>query len=76
MPAYRDAGLELEQLAYVNAPGVLAWIVAMKWFKREPGEGALLRAWDSVVVPVARRMEALKSPPFGQSLLAIGRSHG
>jgi len=71
--AYHDAGIELEHLAYVNAPGLLAWVVAMKWFKREPGEGALLRAWDSFVVPLARRVEALKSPPFGQSLLAVGR---
>ena len=72
--AYRHAGIELEQLAYVNAPGLLAWLVAMKWFKRgTPGEGVLLRAWDRFVVPVARRAETLKSPPFGQSLLAVGR---
>jgi SAM-dependent methyltransferase len=72
--AYRDAGIELEQLGYVNAPGLLAWLVAVKWFKREPGEGVLLRTWDRFVVPVARRAEALKSPPFGQSLLAVGRT--
>lgn len=71
--AYCDAGIEIEQLAYVNAPGLLAWIVAMKWFKREPSEGVLLRAWDSFIIPVARRVEARKSPPFGQSLLAVGR---
>ena len=46
----------------------------MKWLKREPGEGVLLRTWDRFVVPVARRAEALKWPPFGQSLLAVGRS--
>ena len=74
--AYRDSGIDVELLAYVNAPGLLAWVVAMKWFKREPGEGVLLRAWDSFVVPVARRVEALKSPPFGQSLLAVGRMRG
>jgi hypothetical protein len=72
--ACRDGGIELEQLACVNAPGLLAWLVAMKWLKREPGEGVLLRTWDRLVVPVARRAEALKSPPFGQSLLAVGRS--
>lgn len=72
--AYRDAGVEVEQLAYVNAPGLLAWLVTMKWFKREPGEGVLLRTWDRFVVPVARRAEALKSPPFGQSLLAVSRT--
>lgn len=59
----------------MNAPGLLAWLVAMKWFKREPCEGVLLRAWDRFVVPVARRAETLKSPPSGQSLLAVGRHH-
>jgi len=72
--AYREAGIEVERLAYVNAPGLLGWIVAMKWLRREPGEGVLLRAWDSLVVPVARRVEAIKAPPFGQSLLAVGRA--
>jgi len=72
--AYRNAGIEVERLAYVNASGLLGWIVAMKWFRRAPSEGVLLRAWDNVVVPVARRVEAVKTPPFGQSLLAVGRS--
>ena len=72
--AYRNAGIEVERVAYVNAPGLLGWIVVMKWFRRAPNEGLLLQAWDKVVVPVARRVEAVKAPPFGQSLLAVGRS--
>jgi len=58
----------------VNAPGLFGWIVAMKWFRRAPSEGVLLRVWDNAVVPLARRVEAVKAPPFGQSLLAVGRS--
>jgi hypothetical protein len=46
----------------------------MKWLRRAPGEGVLLRVWDNAVVPVARRVEAAKAPPFGQSLLAVGRA--
>jgi SAM-dependent methyltransferase len=72
--AYRNAGIEVERLAYVNAPGLLGWIVAMKWLRRAPSEGVLLQVWDNAVVPVARRVEAVKAPPFGQSLLAVGRS--
>jgi SAM-dependent methyltransferase len=72
--AYRNAGIEVERLAYVNAPGLLGWIVAMKWLRREPSDGVLLQMWDKAVVPVARRVEAVKAPPFGQSLLAVGRS--
>jgi hypothetical protein len=71
--AYLNAGIEVERPAYVNAPGPLGWVVAMKCLRREPSEGVLLRAWESVVVPVTRRLEAVKAPPFGQSLLAVGR---
>ncbi len=53
----------MERLVYVNAPGLLGWIVAMKWLPREPSEGVLLRVWDNVVVPMARRVEAVKAPP-------------
>lgn len=70
----RNAGIEVERLAYVNAPGLLGWIVAMKWLRREPSDGVLLQMWDKAVVPVAQRVEAVKAPPFGQSLLAVGRS--
>jgi len=72
--AYRNAGIDVERLSYVNAPGLLGWVVAMKWLRHAPGEGILLHAWDKFVVPVTRRVEALKAPPFGQSLLAVGRS--
>lgn len=72
--AYEQAGIQVERLDYVNAPGLPAWIVAMKWLRGEPREGRLLSAWDRLVVPVARRLEAAKAPPFGQSLLAVGRT--
>jgi SAM-dependent methyltransferase len=71
--AFEAAGLGIDRLEYVNAFGLLGWVVAMKWLRRHPGEGVLLRSWDRLVVPVARRLESVKPPPFGQSLLAVGR---
>lgn len=38
--------------------------------------GALLRAWDRGVIPLVRRSERHFSPPFGQSVLAIGHTPG
>ena len=70
--AYRDAGLELERLHYVNAPGLPAWFVGMRLLGMTPGDGALLRIWDSVVVPCARAVESRVRPPFGQSVFAVG----
>ncbi len=71
--AFDRAGLPVERIEYVNAPGLLAWIVGMKWLRGEPHEGPLLTAWDRFVIPATRRLESVKAPPLGQSLLAVGR---
>lgn len=70
--AFRDAGLELEFVHYVNAPGLPAWFVGMRLLGMTPGEGPMLRVWDSVVVPAARAVERRRRPPFGQSVFAVG----
>lgn len=72
--AYEEAGITLERLEYVNAPGLIGWIVAMRWLRRRPSEDIFLRTWDRLVVPCARVVETSKSPPFGQSLFAVGRA--
>lgn len=67
------AGLSVERLHYVNAPGYLAWFVGMRLLKGRPKDGPALRVWDRVVVPAARRLEARHAPTFGQSLFAVAR---
>jgi SAM-dependent methyltransferase len=69
---YADAGLDLRLLHYVNAPGLPAWFVGMRLLGMTPGEGPLLRIWDSVVVRGARAVESRFRPPFGQSVFAVG----
>ncbi len=71
--ALREAGLEVEVAHYVNMPGLLAWFVGMRLLRMTPGDGPLLKVWDSGVVPVARALEARRHPPFGQSVFAVGR---
>lgn len=71
--AFQGAGLEVEHLHYVNAPGLPAWFVGMRLLRMTPGDGPLLRVWDGAVIPVARAVESRVRPPFGQSLLAVGR---
>ncbi len=68
------AGLRIEELRYVNAPGLAAWTVGMRLLRQRPRDGLVLRAWDRGVVPLTRRLEARMRPPFGQSLLAVGRA--
>ena len=69
----RRAGLVVETVHHVNAPGVLAWFVGMRLLRMTPRAGVALRLWDRAVVPVARRLERRWTPPVGQSLFAVAR---
>jgi SAM-dependent methyltransferase len=70
--AFTDAGGRLVSARYVNAPGLLAWFAYVRLLRGTPGDGPLLRAWDRAAIPVVRRLESRWSPPFGQSVLAVG----
>jgi SAM-dependent methyltransferase len=70
--AYLDAGLQIERIHYVNAPGLLAWFVGMRLLGMTPQDGLTVRLWDRFVTPVTRAVESRVRPPFGQSLLAVG----
>jgi SAM-dependent methyltransferase len=72
--AFAGAGIDVESVRYVNAPGLVAWFLGVRVLGLVPGDGPHLRTWDRLVIPVARRIETLWSPPFGQSVLAIGRT--
>ncbi|MCJ7436244.1 MAG: methyltransferase domain-containing protein [Acidimicrobiia bacterium] len=68
------AGLTVVEARYVNAPGaVLAWVLA-----RLPGgggerTGALVRAYDRLLVPALRRWDQRGEPGFGESLLLVAQ---
>lgn len=74
--AYEQAGLDVERIHYVNAPGLFAWFVGMRLFRMTPQDGPTVRLWDRAVVPVARAVERRVRPPFGQSVFAVGRTRG
>jgi SAM-dependent methyltransferase len=71
--AFLAAGLTVQRLHYVNAPGLLAWFVGMRLLGMTPEDGWLVRSWDRTVVPAARGVEKFVRPPFGQSVFAVGR---
>ncbi len=67
----RGAGLEVRQLRYLHAIGVLGWFLTGKLLRRRTISPGTMRAYDRTVIPWVRRIESLIEPPFGQSLLAI-----
>jgi len=71
--ALRAAGYDVVAAHYVNAVGLLAWVVVMRLLRQRPGAGPVLWVFDRLVVPVLRRVGARVRPPFGQSVFAVGR---
>ena len=68
------AGLVVEELRYINAPGLILWIILMRLLRQKPKAGAALRVYDRYWVPTVAQVEARISPPFGQSLFMVARA--
>ena len=74
--AFTAAGLDVESIRYVNAPGLLAWFLLVRVLGRRPDVGPLMRGWDRFLVPMIRAVESRLAPPFGQSVFAAGAIPG
>jgi SAM-dependent methyltransferase len=72
--SFRRADLEILKLHYVNAPGLVAWLFAMRLLGLTPHDGRALHVWDRFVVPLTRSIESRVAPPFGQSAFGVGRA--
>src|SRR5207249_5017152 len=69
--AVSDAGLELDDVRYVNAVGGVAWWLVAAKLGRSPVSGTATRLFDRAVVPAACRLESGRRVPFGQSSLCV-----
>lgn len=71
LSAMTEAGLDVEQLRYVNPVGLLSWVVMCRLLRQRPKNGALLRTYDRMVIPILRRAEQGRKPRFGQSVFVV-----
>jgi SAM-dependent methyltransferase len=69
----RAAGLHVEKLHYVNAPGMFAWWINGRVLGRETQSERQIALFDRCV-PLLARLEFLRPPPFGLSLFAVLRT--
>jgi SAM-dependent methyltransferase len=70
---FLDAGLDLQELRYFNMPGLLGWWSTFVLFRRSEAVPGQVGLYDKVVVPIARAIEERITPPFGNSVVAVGR---
>jgi glycosyltransferase involved in cell wall biosynthesis len=67
------AGLEIEDVHYVNSVGAFAWWLMARRLRRVPTQGWSVKLYDRAAVPVVRRLEARKAPRVGQSVFLAAR---
>ncbi len=53
----------------------MPWFLINKLLGSTSFNPALLKIYDGAVVPLARGVEAIVSPPLGKNLIAIARKH-
>jgi SAM-dependent methyltransferase len=71
--AMTAAGLEIDELRYVNPVGLISWMMVVKLLRQRPKNGLMLRSYDRMVVPLLRKAERGRKPPFGQSVFVVAR---
>ena len=75
--AATEAGLQIERLAYFNGLGAILWFVTCRLLRlrlKSENTNRSVVIYDRVILPIARFLDPLLSPFFGQSLLAVLKS--
>jgi hypothetical protein len=71
--AMTEAGLEVENVRYLNPVGLINWYLSVKALGMTPRNGPLLRLYDRAAVPLARFLDGHVRSPFGQSVFGVAR---
>lgn len=70
-----QAGFTIERLSYFNWVGYFAWLLNFRLRGQRHFDTAAVRLFDSKIFPAVHWMESrICRPPFGQSLIAVGRA--
>ncbi len=69
----RAGGLEVVRSRYFNPVGAVGWFVAGRILRVPRISPLTLTLSERVAVPVGRALARLGPPPFGQSVIGVGR---
>jgi SAM-dependent methyltransferase len=71
--AMSAVGLDIVKLHYANTFGLVGYVLTTKILRMMPGPGKIVWIYDRFIAPLTRFAERVVTPPFGQSVVAIGR---
>lgn len=66
-------GLEVEKLKYMDMPGIVPWWFSFVLMKRTKLVPLLVKAYDSVCIPIIRLIETIVPVPLGKNVLIIAK---
>jgi SAM-dependent methyltransferase len=73
LPPMREAGFVIERSFYMNVIGISGWFWNNRVRRIKEEDTAQIQVFDRYIAPWAEQLERLLPPPFGLSLIAIGR---
>ena len=73
LPVMREAGFNIEHSFYMNVIGVAGWFWNNRVRRIKEEDPGQIQVFDRYIAPWAEQLERLLPPPFGLSLIAIGR---
>src|SRR5262249_13491474 len=76
LPPMKAAGFELENSFYMNVIGMAGWFWNNRVRKIKEENASQIGIFDRYIARPAEVLERLVPPPFGLSLIAIGRNRG
>jgi len=69
----RAAGFEIVQSRYFDFAGILPWFIKFKLLGSRYLNADAVKAYDRIVIPVARRMESWIKVPVGKNVVLVAR---
>jgi len=66
------AGFQIKKINYFDMFGIIPWYLAFVLLKQK-AKPSNVSIYDKIVVPIAKRIEQLVTPPIGKNLLLVGQ---
>ena len=71
----KGVGFRVLDVRNVDSLGVLPWLVKYRLLGSTTIEPGMVRLYDTVAVPLLRRLEGAVPPPFGKNLLVVAEKN-
>lgn len=69
----QQVGFDVAGAKYVDALGIIPWLVFNKWLGRTDFNEGMVRLYDSIGIPITRFLERLLPFPAGKNVLLIAK---